>query len=94
MAAKRLKRRKKKKEGLATKLRSASYTRQADTHGLSQTFIRRTSPDKNSHRFAGKRQRSEIGDRKTIPKELTARFAQDAKFAKGFLLIFPDQDPG
>ena len=42
---------------LATKLRSASYARQADPHGLTQTFGRRTSPDKNSHRFAKKRRK-------------------------------------
>ena len=39
---------------LATKLRSASYARQADAHRLTQTFIRQTSPDKKSHRFARK----------------------------------------
>ena len=57
------------------KLRSASYARQADSHGLTpvpspgatghRLFVRRTSPSKNSHRFAGKRQKSEVSRLRT-----------------------------
>ncbi len=43
-------------EELATKLRSASYARQADTHRQTQTFPLRTSQGENSRRFAGKAQ--------------------------------------
>jgi dTDP-4-amino-4,6-dideoxygalactose transaminase len=35
-----------------------------DTHRHTQTFVQRTSLDKNSHRFAGKRQRSEVRGRR------------------------------
>ena len=41
-----------KKEGLAT-----------DPHGLTQTFSRLTSPDKNSHRFAKKSQNKQYKTR-------------------------------
>ena len=41
---------------LATKLRSASYARQADTHGHTRTFVQRTiAGQKESHRFARKK---------------------------------------
>ena len=35
----------------------AKYKLATDPHGLTRTFVRRTSPDKNSHRFAKKRRK-------------------------------------
>ena len=50
------KRRKKRKDKLATPVRSAGPTGQADLHRGTQTFIRAICSDKKSHRFAKRTQ--------------------------------------
>ena len=41
-----------------------------DTHRLTQTFVRRTSPDKNSHRFAKKNTEQTVQGKSCCGKDI------------------------